>query len=52
MKKILKCQKCGNYTLKDTCTKCKEKTTLIKPPKYSPTDKYAEYRIKARKEQK
>lgn len=49
MKRILKCQKCGEYTIKETC-KCGEKTTLIKPPKYSPTDKYAEYRIIARTE--
>ena len=49
MKRILKCPKCENYTLKEVCA-CGEKTTLIKPPKYSPQDKYSEYRIKARKE--
>jgi H/ACA ribonucleoprotein complex subunit 3 len=43
MKHIKKCKDCGNYTLKDLCP-CGSATTLPKPPKYSPDDKYAEYR--------
>ena len=48
MKHILKCPKCGQYTIKDKCNKCGVKTIAPKPPKYSPQDKYAEYRRKAK----
>jgi len=40
--KIKKCLKCGKYTLKDLC--CGEKTITVKPPRYSPLDKYGKYR--------
>jgi len=33
--------------MKEICG-CKEKTISLKPPKYSPEDKYAEYRRKAK----
>jgi len=49
MKKILKCKKCGKYTLKENCT-CGGSAVTIKPPKYSPQDKYGEYRRKAKRQ--
>jgi H/ACA ribonucleoprotein complex subunit 3 len=42
MKHIMKCAKCGKYTLKNEC--CGERTIIPKPAKYSPYDKYARYR--------
>ncbi len=44
MKRILKCTKCKGYTLKEKCPKCSEKTITVAPPKYSPEDKYGQYR--------
>lgn len=41
---IKKCPKCGSYTTKGFCPKCNEKTMNSDPPKYSPEDKYGEYR--------
>jgi H/ACA ribonucleoprotein complex subunit 3 len=49
MKHILKCQSCGKYTLSETCT-CGGKAIEHKPPKYSPEDKYADYRRQAKEE--
>ncbi len=39
-----KCPKCKTYTLNDCCKKCGTKTITVKPPKYSPIDKYGKYR--------
>lgn len=50
MKQIFLCPKCDKYTLKETCD-CGEKTLNPKPAKYSPDDRYAEYRRKAKEEQ-
>jgi rRNA maturation protein Nop10 len=36
--------------MKQECDKCKKKTVRPKPAKYSPKDKYAEYRRKAKKQ--
>tara|TARA_Y100000310_G_C20104725_1_gene544402 strand:- start:202 stop:363 length:162 start_codon:yes stop_codon:yes gene_type:complete len=44
MKKILKCPKCSEYTMQETCSKCNKKTINPKPAKYSPEDKYGKYR--------
>lgn len=49
-KHILRCPKCGKYTMKDECSTCKVKTVQVKPAKYSPEDPYGEYRRKAREE--
>ncbi len=46
---IKKCVSCGNYTLEDQCS-CGSKTELPKPPKFSLTDKYEEYRREIKKE--
>ena len=48
MKHILKCKECNKYTLKEKC-ECTGKAITIRPPKYSPEDKYGEYRRKAKK---
>lgn len=42
---ILKCMKCNTYTMKETCGACGSKTLSPKPPKYSPIDQYAKYRL-------
>ncbi|MBW2985993.1 RNA-protein complex protein Nop10 [Candidatus Woesearchaeota archaeon] len=47
MKHILQCTKCNNYTMKEKCD-CGGKAVTIVPAKYSPQDKYAEYRRKAK----
>jgi H/ACA ribonucleoprotein complex subunit 3 len=39
---ILKCQKCGKYTLEETCHNLS--TIRVKPARFSPEDKYAKYR--------
>ena len=49
MRHILKCQKCGNYTLNEECG-CGGKSSSVKPPKYSPDDKYGDYRRAAKRE--
>jgi H/ACA ribonucleoprotein complex subunit 3 len=48
-RKILQCCVCKIYTLKETC--CEQKTHEIKPPKYSPDDKYGKYRREVKKEE-
>ena len=47
MKSILKCSNCGKYTMKEICT-CNGKAITPKPGKFSPEDKYAQYRRKAK----
>ncbi|MGB9577013.1 MAG: RNA-protein complex protein Nop10 [Candidatus Micrarchaeia archaeon] len=44
--KLRKCVACKAYTLKEECPKCGGETRAAHPPKYSPHDKYAEYRRK------
>lgn len=44
---ILKCQSCKSYGLTEVCT-CGSKRVRIEPAKYSPEDKYADYRRKAK----
>ncbi|MBI2672140.1 ribosome biogenesis protein [Candidatus Woesearchaeota archaeon] len=43
-RRILKCVNCGSYTMKEE--HCSKKTINPKPAKYSPEDKYQEYRLK------
>jgi len=50
MKHIFKCTKCNEYTLSEEC-KCGGKAVSVKPPKYSPDDKYGSYRREAKKDQ-
>ncbi|NIA04322.1 MAG: RNA-protein complex protein Nop10 [Nitrospiraceae bacterium] len=42
--KILKCEKCGNYFLSETCPICGGKCVTPEPPKFSLEDKYGKYR--------
>ena len=49
MKHILKCEACTAYTMKETC-RCGGKAVTVRPPKYSPEDKYGHYRRKVKKE--
>lgn len=50
MNRLLKCEKCGDYTLNSTeCPKCGGRVIDPRPPRYSPQDKYGEYRRKAKK---
>jgi len=46
MPKLLhKCTKCERYTLEeDKCPICGSPLKLAHPPKFSPVDKYGEYR--------
>ncbi len=42
--RLRKCGKCGNYTFKEICSKCGNETISPHPPRFSPLDKYGEYR--------
>jgi len=44
MEKIKKCLSCDEYMLQDFCKKCGGKTVNPKPPRYSPEDRFGEYR--------
>jgi len=48
MEKLKKCINCGTYTMKEQCPKCGEKTCTAHPPKFSPEDRYARYRRRAK----
>lgn len=48
MKHILKCPACGSYALTELCS-CGAKRIEPKPAKYSPQDKYGQYRREAKK---
>jgi H/ACA ribonucleoprotein complex subunit 3 len=40
---ILRCERCGSYGLDESCG-CGGSRAKPKPPKYSPEDKYGDYR--------
>lgn len=48
---ILKCPECKSYGLIEKCS-CGATRAKPKPPKYSPEDKYGEYRRKFKEEHK
>ncbi|MFH1174256.1 MAG: nucleolar RNA-binding Nop10p family protein [archaeon] len=50
MKHILKCPACKSYALQEACP-CGNKRIPTLPPKFSPEDKYGEYRRRAKKMQ-
>ena len=53
MKTLLrKCPSCRDYTLKEQCPKCGGTTLMPMPAKYSPEDRYGEYRRRLKKELK
>ncbi|MGC8953513.1 MAG: RNA-protein complex protein Nop10 [Desulfurococcus sp.] len=44
---LRKCSKCGRYTLsRDRCPYCGGELIVPHPPRFSPIDKYVEYRLK------
>ncbi|TFF68039.1 RNA-protein complex protein Nop10 [Candidatus Thorarchaeota archaeon] len=50
---IFKCSECGEYTLDDeTCPKCGGSVKTPHPPRFSPVDKYGEYRRRAKRKQR
>ncbi len=48
--KMRKCEKCRLYTLAENCSKCGLVTVSPHPPKFSPEDKWGEWRRKAKLE--
>ncbi len=46
---IRKCKSCDIYTLKEECSACGQPTVMAIPPRYSPEDKYGDYRRKLKK---
>jgi len=48
--KLLKCIKCNEYTLRETCPRCGVKTKNPRPAKFSPEDRYGKYRRMMKKE--
>lgn len=47
---LRKCPACRRYTLAATCPQCKGATLMPIPAKYSPEDRYGEYRRRLKKE--
>ena len=47
-KKIMRCVGCKTFTMKTEC--CNAKTIESKPPKFTPEDKYAQYRQEVKQE--
>ncbi len=46
---IRKCKSCERYTLKESCPHCGHPTMMALPPRYSPEDRYGDYRRKLKK---
>jgi len=46
MKKLMRCNKCGAYTLSKV--HCNEQTSSAHPPIFNPNDPYAKYRRMAK----
>lgn len=45
---LLRCGKCGRYTLNARCPGCGGDTASAHPARFSPDDKYARYRLASR----
>ncbi len=53
MSQILKCNECGEYTLKEeVCPKCGGSVKSPRPAKFSLDDKYGKYRREAKRKSK
>lgn len=49
MKPLMRrCRACNTYTLETQCPRCGDETVTPHPPKFSPDDRYARYRIPER----
>ncbi|HOG98168.1 MAG: RNA-protein complex protein Nop10 [Methanothrix soehngenii] len=42
--KILRCESCARYTLKEICPACGGRAAPTKPARFSPDDPYGRYR--------
>ena len=49
MAQMLYCKECKTYTLDKICNKCKQKTIINKPARFSPQDRLGDYRRKLKK---
>jgi H/ACA ribonucleoprotein complex subunit 3 len=49
---LMKCASCKSYTLRATCPNCSSPTVMAMPAKYSPEDRYGEYRRRLKMEMK
>ncbi len=47
---LRRCPDCGGYTLEDRCTQCGRSTERAGPARYSPEDRYGQYRRALKKE--
>ncbi|MEM1619930.1 MAG: RNA-protein complex protein Nop10 [Fervidicoccaceae archaeon] len=47
---LRKCTACGRYTLRDSCPLCGSPTRVAHPHRFSPIDKYAALRLRAKRE--
>ena len=47
---LRKCPSCSGYTLAELCPACGGATFMPVPAKYSPGDRYGEYRRRLKKE--
>ena len=52
MTRIYYCPACKTYTVGNTCLKCKQKTIIPDPPRFSPQDHYGSYRRTLKKQLK
>jgi H/ACA ribonucleoprotein complex subunit 3 len=43
------CRACARYSLRDACPSCGACTVSPLPPRYSPEDRYGEYRRRLRR---
>jgi len=50
-RKIRYCRACGRYTMSHKCPGCGEETLIAGPPRFSPEDRFGEYRRRAKIEQ-
>ncbi|MEM2637260.1 MAG: RNA-protein complex protein Nop10 [Candidatus Korarchaeota archaeon] len=46
--KMKRCPKCWNYTFAELCPYCGAQTQSPHPPRFSPADKWGEYRRRAK----
>ncbi|HEV51401.1 MAG TPA: RNA-protein complex protein Nop10 [Thermoprotei archaeon] len=49
---IMRCPRCGTYTLKPRCPRCGAATVQAAPAKFSPDDPYLDYKIRAIREER
>lgn len=47
---LMRCASCEGYTLRAACPKCGSPTVMAMPAKFSPEDRYGEYRRRLKKE--